>query len=72
MTEKSFIIAAFYQFAEFHDFEDWRFPLKEFGEQHQVRGSVLVASEGINGTVAGPREGVDAFLEKRQPVWQHQ
>lgn len=63
MLEKKFVIAAFYQFANFPEFESWRQPLRSFGEKHQVRGSVLVASEGINGTIAGPREGVDAFLD---------
>ncbi|MEM7333210.1 MAG: rhodanese-related sulfurtransferase [Chloroflexota bacterium] len=62
MIEKDFVIAAFYQFADFHDFEAWRQLLKDVGEANEVRGSVLVAPEGINGTVAGPRQGVDTFL----------
>ncbi len=30
--------------------------------RHAVHGTILLAEEGINGTIAGPREGVDAVL----------
>ena len=62
MSEKKFVIAAFYHFAKFSDFADWREPLTEIGKNNEVCGSVLVASEGVNGTIAGPRNGVDHFL----------
>lgn len=62
MTEKTYLIAAFYQFADFPEFDTWREPLRAVGEANDVRGSVLLASEGINGTVAGPRAGVETFL----------
>lgn len=62
MGNKKYIVAAFYQFADFPEYKSWRKPLRDFGAAHDVRGSVLLAPEGINGTVAGSRPGVEAFL----------
>jgi UPF0176 protein len=31
-------------------------------EDHQVKGTLLLAKEGINGTIAGDRAGIDAVL----------
>ena len=58
----SIIIAAFYQFADWPEYKSWRKPLRDVGEAHGVRGSVLLAAEGINGTIAGPRAGVNTVL----------
>ncbi len=56
------VIAALYKFVPMQSHEALREPLKELCEAHQVRGILLLAHEGINGTVAGPREGIDALL----------
>lgn len=56
------VVCALYRFFAFPDFADWREPLLELMQQKGVRGSLLLAAEGINGTVAGSREGVDALL----------
>ena len=37
-------------------------PLQALCESHGVRGMLLLAHEGINGTIAGPAEGVQAVL----------
>jgi UPF0176 protein len=37
-------------------------PLLDFMLDHEVRGTLLLAKEGINGTVAGSRAGIDALL----------
>ena len=58
----SVIVAAFYQFTPFADPDGLRAPLRSVAEAGGVRGSILIAPEGINGTIAGPREGVDAVL----------
>ncbi|MEM9060012.1 MAG: rhodanese-related sulfurtransferase [Pseudomonadota bacterium] len=55
-------IAAFYKFTPFDDPDALRPALRAVAEAEEVRGTILVAPEGINGTVAGPREGVDAVL----------
>jgi UPF0176 protein len=56
------VVAALYRFARLDDFEVLRSPLHQFMQQHQVKGTLLLAREGINGTIAGSREGVDAVL----------
>jgi len=57
-----FHIAAFYHFAHFDDPEALRTNLWEVCRQHDVKGTILLASEGINGTIAGERAGVDVVL----------
>ncbi len=64
---EKFIITAFYHFFDFPDFEQKRLPLLNFLKERDIKGSVLIAHEGINGTVAGSREAIDellAYLEK--------
>ena len=56
------IVAAFYHFFDFSRFAESRPSLLAEMKKMQVNGTVLVAPEGINGTVAGGREGVDALL----------
>lgn len=57
-----FDIAAFYKFAAFPDFESWQEPLRELMESEEVRGTILIAPEGINGTIAGSRDGVETVV----------
>ncbi|EDY85537.1 rhodanese domain protein [gamma proteobacterium HTCC5015] len=56
------MVAALYQFFPFDDYESWRQPLLDKLTQHQVCGTLLIAHEGINGTIAGSRDGIDAVL----------
>jgi UPF0176 protein len=55
-------VAALYKFTRFEDPDALRAPLKAVCEAGGVKGSLLVAEEGINGTIAGPQEGIDAAL----------
>jgi UPF0176 protein len=56
------VVAALYRFATFPDYESLREPLKQCMLDNDVRGTLLLAAEGINGTIAGSRQGVDAVL----------
>ena len=56
------VVAALYRFAKFPDFESFREPLHQLMLEQQVRGTLLLASEGINGTVASNRQGIDTLL----------
>ena len=58
----TYLIAALYKFVELPDFAQLRDPLFAFCEQHEVKGTLLLAREGINGTIAGPEEGIRAVL----------
>src|SRR5882724_11290757 len=59
-------VAAFYQFAALPDFRELREPLRAICAGLGLKGSVLLAQEGINGTVAGPAEGIDALVAELQ------
>jgi len=55
-------IAALYHFTRFTDPAAFRGPLLDLCQAQGVKGSLLLAAEGINGTIAGPRAGIDAVL----------
>ena len=59
-------VAAFYQFAALPDFRELREPLRALGTALGLKGSVLLAHEGINGTVAGGDEAIDTFVHQLQ------
>src|SRR3546814_11498328 len=58
----NFLIAALYKFVELSDYQQLQQPLIEFCEAHHVKGTLLLAEEGINGTIAGPEQAVQAVL----------
>lgn len=58
----SLTVAAFYQFASFPDFRELREPLRALCAQLKLKGSVLLAQEGINGTLAGDADSIAAFI----------
>jgi UPF0176 protein len=60
MTE--FLTAAFYKFVELPDFAELKAPLLACCEANGVKGTILLAAEGINSTIAGPAAGVHAVL----------
>jgi len=57
-------VAAFYKFTDFPDFADHRAGLLAVCEAGGVKGTILLASEGVNGTICGPAEGVDKVLDR--------
>lgn len=58
----NYVVAALYKFVSLPDFKDIQGPLKKVCNQNGVMGTLLLAEEGINGTIAGPRKGIDAVL----------
>jgi UPF0176 protein len=57
-----YLTAALYKFVDLPDFTDLQAPLQACCEANDVKGTLLLAHEGINGTVAGPEAGVRAVL----------
>ena len=55
-------VAALYQFAALPDVRDLREPLRALCERLAIKGTILLAAEGINGTVAGTAEAIDALV----------
>ena len=59
-------VAALYQFVSLPDFRDLREPLHRVCLDLGIRGTLLLAHEGINGTVAGTPEAIDALMAELQ------
>jgi UPF0176 protein len=57
------LTAAFYKFVELPDFKSLREPLLAHCESVGVKGTILLAEEGINGTISGTHSAVHAVLD---------
>jgi len=57
-----FLTAALYKFVELPDFAALQAPILAACQAHGVKGTLLLAAEGINGTIAGAPGGVHAVL----------
>ncbi|MCL7461267.1 rhodanese-related sulfurtransferase [Pseudomonas sp. NW5] len=62
MTEK-IVVAALYKFVALPDYVALREPLLATLQAHRIKGTLLLAEEGINGTVSGTRAAIDALLD---------
>ena len=58
----TYLTAALYQFVDLPDCAELQAPLQACCDAHGVRGLLLLAPEGINGTIAGAPESVHAVL----------
>lgn len=56
------IIAALYRFAPVTDTQTFRHDVEQICLQHNILGTLLIAHEGINGTIAGTRAAIDNLL----------
>src|ERR1700722_15138741 len=56
-------VAAFYQFAALPDFRRLREPLRAICADLKLKGSVLLAREGINGPLAGSAEAIGELVD---------
>lgn len=57
-----FVVSALYKFVYLENYTELQQPLLSLMKQHHVKGTLLLAREGINGTIAGTRTGIDALL----------
>lgn len=55
-----YVVAALYKFVNLPDYQELRQPLYDVMAQNGVKGTLLLAAEGINGTICGLRQGIDA------------
>jgi UPF0176 protein len=58
------VVCALYKFVTLENFQTLRQPLLNVMEANHVRGTLLLANEGINGTIAGSRAAIDNVLDK--------
>lgn len=58
-----FLVTALYHFVNIPEFKEWRQPILNFCKQNNIKGTLLLAQEGINGTIAGLEENIKNFHE---------
>ena len=61
-TAPTYLVAALYKFITLENYPEHQQPIQNACVENNVKGTILLASEGINGTIAGPEEGVRAVL----------
>ena len=63
MDGSVYVVAALYKFIDLPDHADWQPRLQALCDAHAVRGTLLLADEGINGTICAPADGMAAILD---------
>ena len=61
MNKNFFKVAAFYAFADLSDLDKLQKAFIDFLKKEHIKGTVLLAHEGVNGTLAGTEAGIDKF-----------
>ena len=61
-SENPVLVAALYKFVPIDDLPELQAQLRAFCVEAGIRGTLLLASEGLNGTIAGPEHGVRSVL----------
>ncbi|PKF60788.1 hypothetical protein CW745_13010 [Psychromonas sp. psych-6C06] len=56
------VVCALYRFVALENYKEIQQPLLDIMNNNEVKGTLLLASEGINGTIAGSREGIDNVI----------
>src|SRR5437660_749484 len=57
------VVIAFYKFVPLSDYEQLRESLRTYCKEVGLKGTILLASEGINGMLGGTRELIDIFIQ---------
>lgn len=61
-AQHPFIVAALYKFVTLDHYRDLQAPLQAVCVENNVMGTLLLAQEGINGTISGTESGIDSVL----------
>ncbi|NQW38921.1 MAG: hypothetical protein HQ469_06975, partial [Cyanobacteria bacterium] len=64
----SLLVAAFYRFAALENLPALRGELLQLAEAQGICGTILLAAEGVNGTIAGVDAGVQELLDRLRQV----
>ncbi|MFV9875754.1 MAG: rhodanese-related sulfurtransferase [Rickettsiales endosymbiont of Dermacentor nuttalli] len=60
------IISSFYKFINIDSYQNWKWPLLEFCRAQELKGTILLALEGINASISGTKENVNQLYEYLQ------
>ena len=61
-TDTPIVVSAMYKFVGLPDYEALRAPLLTMCKKHAIKGTILLAQEGLNGTVCGTHDAITALL----------
>jgi UPF0176 protein len=61
--KQPFVVAALYKFAPLSGLKAMKAELQALCDENEVCGTLLLAREGVNGTIAGRRQGIDRVLK---------
>ena len=64
MTKQKYFIFAFYNFVQLEDLDTLKRSIMKLCIEKNIRGTILVAKEGINGTIAGYKEKIDPVAKE--------
>jgi UPF0176 protein len=62
MPMPQIVVCALYKFVTLENYQALRQPIHDVMEKNHVRGTLLLANEGINGTIAGSRHAIDTVI----------
>jgi UPF0176 protein len=62
MKTNSQVVITFYKFVQLADYTEKRVPLLAYCQEQGIKGTILLAEEGINATISGTRQAMDALL----------
>ena len=57
----TFLTSAFYHFVELNDYKNLQSSIQKFCDERKIKGTILLASEGINGTLSGNERAIQEF-----------
>ncbi len=63
-----YLVVALYQFSYFETYESYRDGLMHICNEWEIKGTLILAAEGINGTIAGPEKNVRKLLHYLQQI----
>ena len=63
-----FVVCALYKFVSLPQYREIQRPLQAKLIENHVKGTLLLAEEGVNGTISGNREGIDSVLKWMQTI----
>jgi len=67
INQSEVLVASFYQFIDWQDFKTLKLELEAICEKKNILGTILLAPEGINGTISGEKKSIESvinFLKK--------
>ncbi|AIL64900.1 putative rhodanese-related sulfurtransferase [Rickettsiales bacterium Ac37b] len=60
------VVSSFYKFTNLDSYQEWKWPLLEFCRANELKGTILLALEGINASISGTRKNVTHLYDYLQ------